>query len=660
LVVLVVGFLTACGDELDPGLPSDGSSADAGGDTGPGAGDSGAGADAGEVAPGDAGTDGADAGGDGEDGAGEGADADVQSPDGGSDTADAETGADADVADAVEDIDEREPLLEYDPTVETQFAGLAQVQVRYETSATGSFYRAPWPSNSRRRAGGQPDLADFPNPAGVELLGEYVRVVEDSVVGFSNLPVVYAGLTGEFPREGLPDPRATVGAESSVQLVSVGAGNCGRRIPLALDLAARDGYIPAGTLQAAPVDGWVLPPATDWAFVVQRTLGNDAGVTIPPPAEFRAALAGVGDVAWSESLQPLRDCLVELELDPSLLSFATVFTTQDPVTETQGMRRAVLERAEAPVVVQWQAEPEFSNDGWTVYGGTFRAPVFQEGFTPYAGIGDGGGLVPGEDGLPVIQRYEEVPFSIAFPRGAAGPLPVLVWEDGTAFSTTPDRAVKFGHVGDGPFRVAIAAGFAVANFQPPFHAGRSGDAADPVLHSFNFLNPESGRTAFRQQVADTTTFIRLLDEAQGSFEGVPELDTDRMVYGGHSQGAIVGAMVAGVETRFRSYVLNGVGALFSTALVERKDPIDINRTLSGVLGLAGGRLNRFHPVVQLAQMAADPVDPGNYVRLWSGWEGYEQGSSVFMTNGFNDTTTHHTQISTITVASDAAVLAPAG
>jgi len=583
---------------------------------------------------------------------------DAGMPDGGTTDGSTDEGTGA----PVDEVDPRYGTggpVTFDATLDEEFLGLTEVQVRYEVTGT-DFYRAPWPSNARRRADGAPAMQDFPNPADIELLDAYVEVIEGNADGFSNLPVVYAGLVGELPAAALPAPPDTLQTQSVVQLVGVGPTNCGERVPLALALAEGDGYVPAGTLQATPLDGWVLPPATDWAFVVLRMLGTNQGVTVPPPPFFREALVGAGNDAWSQSLQPLRDCLPALELDPSLISFATVFTTQDPVRETRLMRQVALESADAPTVVSWQEEPEFSNAQYTTYGGRFLAPIFQEGITPYAVIGDGGGLVFDAAGLPVVQRYEEVPFSIAFPNNADGPLPVMVWEDGTAVSATDDRRVQFGHVGDDPFKEAIERGFAVANFQPQFHAGRSGPAADEVLHSFNFLNPESGRTAFRQQVVDTSTFIRLLDTAQASFDGVPELDTTRMVYGGHSQGAIVGAMVAGLEDRFLAYMLNGVGAVLGTVIVERRDPIDINRTLSGVLGLAGGRLDRFHPVVQLAQLGADPVDPANYVRLWRGWAEHPQGNSVFMSNGFNDDTTHHTQIAAITIAADASPIQPAG
>jgi hypothetical protein len=558
-------------------------------------------------------------------------------------------------------IDDRfgeETPIEFDATVDATFADFEAYTVNYDAAGSG-FYRLPWPSNARRQANGRPEMSDFPNPGEIDLLYAYVDVIEATADGFSNLPVIYAGLQAGWPVESLPEPPQTIEATSPVQLIALDAERCGERIPLEVTLASGDGYIPAGTLEATPLNGWVLPAKSTYAFVVLRSWGNDQGVTLAPPAAFRAALSGDSS-AESASFEPLRDCLPVLEMDPSEWSFASVFTTQDPVRETRLMREAALTVADDPRVVEWVEEPSYSNAQWTTYGGRFTAPIFQTGTTPYASIGSGGGLVFGADGLPVIQRYEEVPFSIAFPVNAEGPVPVLVWEDGTAVSATDDRRVQFGHIGDDPFKAAISRGFAVANFQPQFHAGRSGPTADEVIHSFNFLNPESGRTAFRQQVADTSFFVRLLDNNQAEMPGIPQLDTGRMVYGGHSQGAIIGAMVAGVEDRFNGYFINGVGAVLGIVVVERRDPIDINQTLSSVLGLGRNRLDKFHPVVQLAQLGADPVDPANYVRFWKGWDQNPAGNSVLMSNGFLDDTTHHTQISSIMIAADAAPVQPAG
>lgn len=571
---------------------------------------------------------------------------------------DADAQADGSSGPVIDDRFGEEVPIEFDPAVDAAYAGLQSYAVRYEAGGDG-FYRLPWPSNARRQSNGRPEMSDFPNPGEIDLLFAYVDTIEATADGFSNLPVIYAGLEAGWPAEALPEPPDTVEATSPVQLIALDPERCGERVPLEVTLAAGDGYLPAGTLAATPLNGWVLPATSTYAFVVLRSWGNEQGATIAPPDAFRAALAGDAS-AESTSFEPLRDCLPVLEMDPSEWSFATVFTTQDPVRETRLMREVALTSALEPSVVEWVEEPSYSNAQWTTYGGRYTTPIFQTGQTPYGAIGDGGGLEIGADGLPMIQRYEEVPFSIAFPVNAEGPVPVLVWEDGTAVSATDDRRVQFGHIGDDPFKAAIARGFAVANFQPQFHAGRSGPTADEVIHSFNFLNPESGRTAFRQQVVDTSYFVRLLDNNQADMPGIPELDTSRMVYGGHSQGAIIGAMVAGVEDRFNGFFINGVGAVLGIVVVERRDPIDINQTLSSVLGLGRNRLDKFHPVVQLAQLGADPVDPANYVAFWKGWDENPTGNSVLMSNGYLDDTTHHTQISSIMIAADAAPVQPAG
>lgn len=558
-----------------------------------------------------------------------------------------------------DDTESRGPV-EYDPAVDARFVGLTTVTPRFEPSAA-DFYRLPWPLDSRVTVDGAPELSDFPNPSDILLVEAYAEVVETYTRGFSTLPVLYTSLSGALVPDMLPPPAGTLSAASTVQLVRLGDGQCTERYPLEVTFVTEaETYTAANTLRAATVNGWVLEPATPYAFVVLRSLGETQGTTVGVAPGFRDALAGTHpDAALNAAYAPLRDCLDTSGIDPSMIAVAAVFTTQDPVRETRLMRDVALNEANDPEVVQWVLEEELSNSRFTVYGGRYTTPIFQRGLTPYAGIGDGGGVVLGDDGMPEIQRYEEVPFSVAVPTDVEGPLPVLLWEDGTAVGSASDRAVQFGHLGEDPFNAALERGFAIVNFQPQFHAGRSGPGADEVLHSFNFLNPESGRTAFRQQVVDTSYFVRLLRDHQDQMPGIPALDTDRMVYGGHSQGAIVGAMVAGVDDAFDGYFLNGVGAVLGIVIIERKDPLDIASTLGGLLQVSGV-LDRFHPIVQLAQLGADPVDPANYVRYWRGWEGFESGNHVLMSNGYEDDTTHFTQIDAITIAADAAPIRPTG
>jgi len=408
-----------------------------------------------------------------------------------------------------------------------------------------------------------------------------------------------------------------------------------------------------GVPRDEPHLGFPLDPGQPYALLLLRTLGNESGYALAQNAVMRRALAGtIEDPTVNDSFAPLRDCFGQLGLAEGVIAGGTVFTTQDPRAEALVLRDHVRSDAvNAAEVLSFARNDERSAAGYDFWEGQYRTPIYQRGTSPYANDGDGGGLVF-TDGVPEVQRYEDVPFSLAWPTTIEGPFPILVWIDGTG-------AGRYSHIGDPPFLEALARGFAVANFQPQFHDDRATPGSDETLSTFNYFNPESGRTVFLQQAIDTVYFHRLLTEWVDRLEGAPALDTERIVYGGHSQGAIVGAIVAGMDDGFDAFFLNGIGAWLTITIVERKDPFDIAELVANTID-TGGPLDRFHPVVAIAQTGADRVDPANWSPFWRGWDANPSGNHVLMSNGNEDTTTHYTSISGVTLAGHAAPMAPAG
>lgn len=518
---------------------------------------------------------------------------------------------------------------------------------RFELGAS-DFYRAPWPSDVRVEADGTVDLSDFPS-AGQATVRKYRSAVED-LVGFSTMPVIYIEMAGPMGDVSLPTAAETLTVESPIQLLEVGPGGCGERVPLDLlyqekgDKMRRD-----RVLSATPVPGFVLKPRTTYGFVVRANLGAAAGLEAERPAGFEAALSEGG--AWAESLTPLWTCpgMVREEV-----LVATVFTTQDPTSEVRAVRDFVVDPAKtsAPTLSSFvDAGKQGTVAGvLKTFEGRYDTPIFQAGETPYQETG-GGFVWDGETGEPVVQRWESVRFTVSVPAKGTGPFPVLIWMDGTG-------SELYDYVTRDTIAQLANRGFVVASFQPQMHGERSGPNADADLHSFNFINPEAGRTVFRQQIVDTAYFIRVLREAVSARTEV-QLDLSRIVYGGHSQGAIVGAMVAGIETELEAYVLNGVGSYISETIILRKDPEDIAALIQLLLGLSGP-LSVHHPAVQLAQLAADTVDPHNYAAYWRGFPGREQGVSVMMINGASDHTTFPRSMNALTIAGGLDVVEPAG
>lgn len=537
----------------------------------------------------------------------------------------------------------QEPTLEI-PTLE---AAQGDMVPRFDWQAK-DFYRMPWPSDARLSADGRVDLSDLPF-ANDFFVATYIDALK-AVRGYSTMPVIYIPLVEDagLSAAALPRPAQTLKPESGVQLIELSEDGCGTRTPLEVVYDA-DGekYTAARTLKAAPMPGWVLRPATPYALIVTRSFGG-AGLTMARPQAFSEHFNGSGaNPRLNDSFAPLRRCLAHMAFDAEDIALATVFHTQDPVLETRLMRQVVWDTStQVQPPTQWQRVDGASNATQTVYLGRAPFPIFQKGVAPYL---EEGGLEFDADGIPLIQRWESVPFMVSVPTTPRGPLNLLIWEDGTG-------AELGGTLNDRHWVGALNEGFAIATFVPQFHKHRGERDFDPVMDSFNYLNPVSGRTVFRQQAVETSYFIRLLEEQIVKKAELPQINTERIFYGGHSQGSLVGSLVAGIEPRIDTYMFSGVAAYLTETVLSRKDPFDIAELLKGLLGTKRD-IDRFHPMVQMAQTGADAVDTQNYAPFWRGWAEHPGGSNIFIINGQHDDTTSVLGMNALLCAGD---VPPAG
>ncbi|AWV89689.1 hypothetical protein [Bradymonas sediminis] len=513
---------------------------------------------------------------------------------------------------------------------------------RYEPSKT-DFYRMPWPSDARLHPDGGVDLSDLPH-ASENFVAKYIDAVR-AVRGYSNLPVIYIPFSQAqgLSADALPTPKETLKAEADVQLINLSEDACGERTPLEVVFDAEaTRFIDAQTLKVAPMPGWVLAPATPYALVVKTSFGGPNLSTARPQA-FADAFNGDGDDdTLNASFAPLRDCLPNAGLSADDIAVATVFHTQDPVADLRAMREVVWDET-TPVKDHSGLvfDDSISNDKRHVYVGYAPFPIFQKGEPPYS---TEGGLEFDDQGKPVIQRWENVPFIVTVPPNHPGPLKLLVWSSGTG-------AVLGNNVSRRHWLAALDNGFAIAEFVAQFHEFRGERTFDPTMDSFNFLNPVSGRTVFRQQAAETSYFIRFLSEKIANDPDLPSIETDRVFYGGHSQGALVGTLVAASEPRIDTYLFNGVSAYLTETILSRKDPFDIVALL-GQLLKDKSELDRFHPIIHMAQLGADVVDTQNYAPHWAGWPAHPGGSNVFIINGQHDDTTSVLGMNALLTAGD--------
>lgn len=513
---------------------------------------------------------------------------------------------------------------------------------RFEPSRD-DFYRMPWPSDARLHPDGGVNLSDLPH-ADEYFVDKYIDAVR-VIRGYSNLPAIYIPFTQAdgLNADALPSPKDTLKADAGVQLLDLSEDACGERTPLEV-LFDEDGgkFIDAQTLKIAPMPGWVLRASTPYALIVRTEFGAPNHSTARPQA-FADALNGESeDQTLNESFEPLRRCLPHTELSAADIAVATVFHTQDPVAESRAMRELVWsDRTSVKDLTDWRHDATVSSDQRTVYVAHAPFPIFQKGTPPYT---TEGGLEFDDAGTPIIQRWESVPFMVTVPPNHSGPLKLLIWSSGTgaALGNNLSRRHWLG---------ALDNGFAIAEFVPQFHKFRGEGQFDSTLDSFNFLNPVAGRTVFRQQAVETSYFIRLLSEKIADHPDLPTIDTERIFYGGHSQGALVGSLVAATEPRIDTYLFSGVSAYLTETILSRKTPLDIADFLGKILK-DKTPLDRFHPVIQMAQLGADALDPQNYAPHWAGWPEHPGGSDILIINGQHDDTTSVLGMNALMTAAD--------
>ncbi|MEE2827631.1 MAG: hypothetical protein VX498_00465 [Myxococcota bacterium] len=543
----------------------------------------------------------------------------------------------------------------------------SSTSLRFDPSLETDFWAFPFPSDARviaaRRAGGQhPDSWGFPNPSDSEQLDQYLTWLSTQAGGFGLNTGSYFSFDGPVA---LPDWNdeavfASQACEGPVRIVDVdpdseARGSCRPAQVHWIDEQSQDPYLAPQTLVVAPWWGFPLQPQTTYAVVLVNAVDPEGDV-IRAGDELLALLEGRSSkTELQRAYQPLADFLSE-EVgwagDGTLrdIGAATVFTTQDPTAELGSLVDAVRAHPDLPT---WNSQegltlldsdhPEFVSD-YDMYIGSYTALNFQEGQIPYADLG--GGFVF-DNGVPIPQFEERIPFALALPlAGFSQPeagWPVLLHSHGTGGD-------EFSHLTGGqhrPAKLAGARGFLSIGIPQPIHSDRwaEGNAVSISLYSFNYFNPDSGISMFRQGALDTVSLLRFLTEnlAEGGelASSHPELriDPDNIYFLGHSQGGLTGSMILPYADEVKAWVLSGAGAGVSMTVMQREDPVSIRDAMLTALDApATTALFDLHPLVSLIQTIVEPSDPMNYAPLWTD-RPTGSAASILLTEGIHDAQT---------------------
>ncbi len=514
---------------------------------------------------------------------------------------------------------------------------LPSTQVRRDK---GQFFTHPWPSNTRL-LDGRPDISDFPNPTENPLID---RFIEEGLKldGFGTNSPIYFPLNGSVEIELLPSASESLKMDSNVVLLNIDSESDyrGELIPIHWDFQSEaTNWQPENLLSVAPVWGFPLRPATQYAAILTTELVN-----------YDALLPTIWEdyESWYTSQNPreqeqlsLYETWRYLDRPVEDIGSFTIFTTQDPIKEMMLCAHRIETELSTPLLNP-MVDIAFETETFIAFDGELLLPLWQYGQKPYSNEGGGFAFEQGE--RPQIFSWDDAKFRISVPTSEM-PLdgwPIAIYSHGTGgnYSTFANSADALE-----PAKVLADAGFLGIGISQPIHAER-GTGADPEIYSFNFLNPTSARSMFRQGALDQIYLAKLLSSQPQTFNlGDRNITTNpqKVVFVGHSHGGEVGAIAMPFIGQYiQAAVLSGAGGGLSITLMEREQDaggLNIQDLLRNAINLADNEtLDTFHPAVGLVQMLAEVVDPLNYAPYWFSESVYwdHQSSHILMTEGMMD------------------------
>jgi len=140
------------------------------------------------------------------------------------------------------------------------------------------------------------------------------------------------------------------------------------------------------------------------------------------------------------------------------------------------------------------------------------------------------------------------------------------------------------------------------------------------------------------------------------------LDPDRVMFMGHSQGGITGALAAPFfGDDVHAAMFSGAGGVLAITVIARKDIVDFEAVVANMIRVENEPLSPLYPVLGLVQMAVEPTDPVNYAPYWyahPGWWPHNAPVPVLLTSGTRDEATPYQTAIALASAGEMPILAP--
>jgi hypothetical protein len=503
------------------------------------------------------------------------------------------------------------------------------------------FFRLPFPNDAARGTDGAVDFTRFPKdpnpPFGFDLLGRYLEVVKGEP--FSNYPTVLFRFDGPVKFSGF----TVSGAQPQTRLVELTPGaRFGAKHGVFYEVSGgRNRYVCPNWFGLRPYTSDALLPGTFAVVLLKGIKAEDDDSDVQSAPDFQALLDTSTPTdaklaaAWP-AYAPLRAYLAMEGIAPTSVLVASVFTVGDG-TRLMTALAATAATGPLPLADPWVkcgsgapspcpdvagARACGSSADFDEWHTLIDLPIFQQGTAPYMSPDAGGDIDPDAG----VVRHEKVCAALTTPKGAAPPggWPVVLYAHGTGGSFRSHasdgsgaalaRVDLDGGTADGG---ALPGGYAVLGFDQVGHGPRRGARTDlsPEDIVFNFANPASARGTMAQGATDLLGVARLVKALDAADAGLPALDSSRLTFWGHSQGATEGAMFLANDRSVEGALLSGASASVTDALLSKRAPIDIADSMWIALGeSAPTDVDLFHPVLTLLQGWTDPVDPINFAR----------------------------------------------
>jgi hypothetical protein len=459
----------------------------------------------------------------------------------------------------------------------------------------------------------------------------------DQLDGFSTAGGAWASFDGALDEASVVRAvDAYRGPDAPLLLLDVDAGSPERGKPVdlvvrCLSTTSDDGSARDHTVLAQPARP--LRPKTRYLFVVtDRTKGAD-GKPVRPTAEMRALIGGSDASSYAGAV---RAALAVLEssaqIPASRVALASLFTTSSATDAMAAMASA--RRASAPPSAVGAAtldKQETAPDDRRVrFAGKLTAPELRRSKP------DGTWELVG--GVPKVQSTATLEYYLVFSnQDHSGPRPVVVFAHGMG----GDKESTWG-----PAKRLAELDVAVIGIDAPEHGSRATPPyppgqTDTVKASLELLAIDPGaktfdvaraRDNFGQAISDELELVRFVQTLAGldvlpvgAPDGVPDLDTSRILFLGHSFGASFGPALGAVAPEVLAACWNVAGGALMTMMRDS----GTFKLLAGAARPAGASevdIARWYALIQGIIDPSDPVTFGRFATLEplpgvTGWRG---------------------------------------